>query len=180
MKATKVIVLLLLIMGLSACNDAARREQQAKALMNDANLLMKRDTDVTGQWVDVFVKTFTQENRRKFPANRDFLRPQANQIIKFLDESSRLNNTAAEKYEQAAALSNNPQQRSGMTSIASSFRKSVEANELIKSQMQMVSDESIVDEKIFNERFLHSWELVRQKQDERSRIMEQGKRLLNL
>jgi len=180
MKATGVIVLVFLLVGFSACNDAARRERQSEALMNEANLLVKQDTDVTGKWVDVFVKTFTQENRRKFPANRDFLRPNANQIIEFLDESTRLNNTAAEKYEHAAALSNNPQQRSGMTSIASSFRKTVEANGLIKAQMQMVSDESIVDEKIFNERLLHSWELVRQKADERQKIMEEGKRSLSL
>jgi hypothetical protein len=177
-KATRVIVLMFLFVSLSACNDAARRERQSKELMNEANLLMKRDTDVTGQWVNVFAKTFTQENRRKFPANRDFFRAPAAEIIKLLDESSRLNNSAAEKYEQAAALINNAQQRSGMTSIASSFRKTVEANELIKSQMQMVSDETIVDEKTFNERMLHSWDLIRQKQDERSRMMEEGKRLL--
>ena len=180
MTHTRVIVLMFLLVALSACNDAVRRERQSKALMNEANLLVKRDSEVTRQWVDEFVKTFTQENRRKFPANRDFLRTHATQIIKFLDESTRLNNTAAEKYEQAAALINNARQRSGMTKIASSFRKTVEANELIKSQMQMVSDETIVDEKIFNERLLHSWDLVRQKQDESSRSIEEGKRLLNL
>jgi hypothetical protein len=54
----------------------------------------------------------------------------------------------------------------------------VEANELIKAQMQTVSDETLVDGKIFNDRMTHSWELVRQKQDESQQQIHEGRRLL--
>lgn len=178
MPGMKVVLLIVLFAGLSACNSAARREQQMKALASDANLLVKQDTDVTKQWVDEFVKTFTLENRNKFPANRDFLRPHAEKIIKLLDESSRLNNTAADKYEQAVKFAGTEQEQKGLLSFASAFRKTVEANELIKAQMQMVADETLVDGKIFSDRMTHSWELVRQKQDESQQQIQQGRRLL--
>lgn len=89
-----------------------------KELLSDANMLVKQDTGVTKQWADEFVKTFTMENRSKFPANRDFLRPHAEKIMTLLDESSRLNNTAADKYEQAVKLSGNEEQRQGRMSFA--------------------------------------------------------------
>ena len=178
MPATRVILLMFLLVGVSACNNAARREQQIKALASDANMLIKQDTGITQQWVDEFVSAFTQENRRKFPANRDFLRTHAEQIIKLLDESSRLNSSATDKYEQAAQLAVNEQQRKALRAFASAFQKTVEANELIKSQMQSVSDEALVDEKIFNDRLKHGWELAGQKQAESQQQIEEGRRLL--
>lgn len=178
MPATRVVLLIILLAGCAACNSAARREQQMKALASDANMLVKQDTDVTKQWVDEFVKTFTVENRNKFPANRDFMRTHAEKIIKLLDESSRLNNTAADKYEQATKFAASDQERQGLLSFASAFRKTVEANELIKAQMQMVSDETLVDGKIFSDRMTHSWELVRQKQDESQQQLHEGRRLM--
>lgn len=178
MPATRVVLLIVLLVGFAACNSAARREQQMKALASDANLLIKQDTGVTHQWVDEFVKTFTVESRNKFPANRDSLRPHAEQIIKLLDESSRLNNTAADKYEQATKFAGSDQERQGLLSFASAFRKTVEANELIKAQMQMVSDETLVDAKIFSDRMTHSWEFVRQKQDESQQQFHEARRLL--
>lgn len=176
--ATRVILLMFLLVGVSACNNAARREQQIKALASDANMLIKQDTDITHQWVNEFVKAFTQENRSKFPANRAFLRTHAEQIIKLVDESSRLNNSAADKYEQAASLSSNEQQRKGLRLFVSAFRKTVEANEMIKSQMQSVSDETLVDAKVFNDRLKRSWELIGQKQAEGQQQIEEGRRLL--
>ena len=178
MPATRVVRLIVLLIGFSACNSAARREQQMKALLSDANMLVKQDTGVTKQWADEFVKTFTIENRSKFPANRDFLSTHAQQIIKLLDQSSGLNNSAADKYEQAAKLSGNEQERKGLLSFVSAFRKTVEANELIKAQMQTVSDATLVDGKIFNDRLTHSWELVRQKQAESQQQFDEGRRLL--
>ena len=178
MPATKVVLSIVLLLGFAACNSAARREQQMKALLSDANMLVKQDTGVTKQWADEFIKTFTPENRSKFPANRDFLRPHAEKIITLLDESSRLNNTAADKYEQAVKLSGNEQQRQALRSFVSAFRKTAEANELIKAQMQTVSDETLVDGKIFNDKMTRSWELVRQKQAESQQQFDEGKRLL--
>jgi len=146
--------------------------------MSEAHTLMKRDTDVTQQWTNEFVKAFTPENRAQFPANRNFLRTHAARIVKLLDESSSLNSSAADKYEQAAKLSGNDQQHRGMTAFVSGLRKAGEASELLKIQMQMVSDETVVDEKMFNEKFARSWQLIGQKRREIDSQFEEGKRLM--
>ena len=178
MPVTRTIPLLIfLVIGFSGCNTDSR-ERQLKALLDEGQQLIKRDADVTQQWSNVFVKVFTPENRAQFPANRDFLRTHAAEIIKLLDESSSLSNSAAAKYEQAAGLSDNDQQRRGLTAFAAGFRKSVEGTGIIKSQMQMVSDETVSDQKIFNEKFSHSWRLVKEKQEQSYAHFEEGKRLL--
>ena len=179
MPLARVTLLIFLLVAFSGCNNVTR-ERQSKVLLREANELIKRDTDVTQQWTDEFVKAFKTENRAQFPANRDFLRAHAARIIKLLDESSGLNDSAAAKYEQAAGLSGNDRQHRGMASFASGFRKTVEVNELIKSQMQMVSDETVVDQKSFNEKFSHSWQLIQQKRSESQHNFDEGKRLLSL
>ena len=173
-RITLLIVLLVVFFG---CKQVSR-EQQVKALLSEANDLLKQQTEVTGQWTDEFVKVFTAENRKQFPANRDFLRLHAEKIVKLLDESSSLGNKTAEKYEQAARLSRDDQQRTGLSWFASSFRKAVEVDELFKAQMKMVSDERIVDEKTFNEKFLHSGQLIAQKKRESEDDFAQGRRLM--
>ena len=177
MPVARVTLLIFLLVTFSGCNSVTR-ERQSKALMDDAYKLIQRDTDVTQQWTNVVAKTFTRENRAQFPANRDFLRTHAAQIIKLLDESSSLNNSAADKYEQAAVLSVNDQQHRGITSFASGFRKTVELNDILKSLMQTVSDETVADEKTLNEKFSHSWDLVQQKRREIDHDFQDGKRLL--
>ena len=171
----KVTLLTFLSVFFCGCNDVAK---QQKALMSDANTLIIRDGDVTQRWLSEFAKVFTEENRAKFPSNRDFFRTHAAQILNLVDESSRLNNSAAEKYEQAAALSSNEQERRGMRLFVSSFRKSAEASGMVRSQMQIVSDETVVDAKTFNQKIVDSWRLIEQKQRESAQDMKEGKRLL--
>ena len=97
----RVILLIVLLVTLSSCNNVTPEQQQTKALLNEAVELIKRDTDVTGQWVNEYGKAFNPDQRAQFPANRSFLRTQAEKIIKLLDESSTLNNSVAAKYEHA-------------------------------------------------------------------------------
>ena len=175
MPAARVILPVFLSLLFCGCKDVG---EQQKALVSEAHTLVRRDTDVTHQWTNIFVKVFTTDNRDKFPSNRDFFRTHAEEIIKLVDESSRLNNGAADKYEQAAALSSNEQQRRGMQSFASSFRKSAEAAGMVKSQMQMVSDQTVVDAKSFNQKLEQSWRLIVQKQRESEADMKEGRRLL--
>ena len=177
MPVPRVTLLIFLLLTLSSCNNATS-ERQRKALMDDALKLMQRDTDVTQQWSNEFNRTFTKENRAMFPANRDFLRTHAAQIIKLLDESSSLNNGAADKYEQAAVLSANDQHQRGITFFASGFRKTVELNEILKSLMQTVSDETVGDEKALNEKFSHLGSLGKQKRREIDQDFQEGKQLL--
>ena len=175
----RVTLLVLLLLTLSSCNFVTS-ERQLKALLNDASKLMERDTNVTEQWSNEFVRTFTKENRARFPANRDFLRTHAAQIIKLLDESSSLNKSAAEKYEQAAVVSAYDQQQRGLASFASGCRKAVELNEIWKSRMQTVSDETVTDEKALDEKFSHWGRLLEQKRREIDQDFQDGKRLLRL
>jgi hypothetical protein len=177
MLVARVTLLIFLLVTLSGCNDVAR-QRRSKALLNDANKLIARDTEVTQQWTNEVGKTFTPENRAKFPANRDFLRAHAAQIIKLLDESSSLNKSAADKYEQAAELSNNDQQHRGMRSFASGFRRTVEVNGMLKSLMQTVFDESVMDEKALNAKFSDSRDVIQQKRHEVDQEFQAGKRLL--
>lgn len=177
MRPARAILLTLLLVTLLGCNHLSRA-RQSKALLSEAADLMKQDTDITKQWTKEMVTAFTLENREQFPANRDFLRTHAAQIIKLLDESSRLNNNAAVKYEQAAELSGYDDRQRGMTSFASGFRTTVEMNELVKLQMQRVSDQRLADAETFNEGFLQSWQVIQKKQSEREHQFAEGKRLL--
>ena len=174
---TRIALLVALLVVFSGCKQVAR-ELQVKVLLGEANDLIKQQSEVTGRWVNDFVTVFTAENRRQFPANRAFLQSHAEKILQLLDESSSLGNKAAEKYEQAARLSSDDQQRRGLVRVASSFRKDVEVDELFKSQIKIVSDDTIVDAKTFNEKFLHSGQLIAQKKRESERDFAEGRRLL--
>ena len=178
MRAARVTLLIFLLVTSSGCT--AIRERRSKALLVQAYKLIERDTDVTQQWSEEFFKVFTPANRAQFPANRDFLNTHATKIIKLLDESSSLNRSAADKYDQAAGLTSMDQRRRGLTSIASGLRKSAEVNDIIKAQMQMVSDETVVEQKVFNDRFLNSRYEIQQKRREMDHYTEEGKRLLGL
>ena len=178
MQAARVSLLIVLLVTLSGCTVIG--EIQSKVLLRQANKLMERDTDVTQKWSDEFLEVFTPTNRAQFPANRDFLRTHATQITKLLDESSSLNRLAADKYEQAARLLSRDQRRRGLTSIASALRKSAEVNEIFKSLMQIVFDETVVEPKIFNQRFLDTAQQVKLKRREMDQYTEEGKRLLSL
>ena len=179
MPLPRVTLLVFLLLTFSSCNFVTS-ERQSKALMNDALKLMERDTNVTEQWSNEFVRSFTKENRARFPANRDFLRTHAAQIIKLLDESSSLNKSAAEKYEQAAVVSAYDRQQRALASFASGCRKKAELNEIWKSLMQTVSDETVADEKALDEKFSHWGPLLEQKGREVDQDFQDAKRLLRL
>ena len=178
MQAARVSLLIVLLVTLSGCTVMS--EIQSKVLLRQANELMERDTDVTQKWSDEFLEVFTPTNRAQFPANRDFLSTHARQIAKLLDESSSLNRRAADKYEEAARLLSRDQRGRGLTSIAAALRKSAEVNEIFKSLMQIVSDETVVEQKTFNERFLNVAQQVQLKRREMDNYTEEGKRLLSL
>lgn len=177
MLSPRITLLVALLVVFVGCKQGSR-ELQVKVLLGEANNLLQQQSEVTGRWVNEFVTVFTAENRRQFPANRAFLQSRAEKILQLLDESSSLGNKAAEKYEQAARLSSDDQQRRGLGRVASSFRKDVEVDELFKSQIKIVSDDTIVDAKSFNEKFLQSGHLIAQKRRESEHDLAEGRRLL--
>ena len=177
MLSKRIALLVALAIVFVGCKQGPR-ELQVKVLLREANALLKQQSEVTDRWVNDFVTVFTAENRRQFPANRAFLQSHAEKILQLLDESTSLGNRVAEKYEQAARLSSDDQQRRGLARFASSFRKSVEVDELFKSQIKIVSDDTIVDAKTLNEKFLHSGQLIAQKKRESEDDVAEGRRLL--
>src|SRR3954471_5566822 len=147
-----VILLLLLLISFAACRPAAQKVDAA-ALMREANALLDESNKASAQWSKEYSKTFTPQNRAQFPANRESLRAHADNITKLLDENSSYCQKAIEKYDQAVQTIKDEQQRRGANLITSSLRKSLEINEVVKSQMQLLSDERIVTAEAFNAKF---------------------------
>jgi hypothetical protein len=71
-------------------------------------------------------------------------------------------------------------QRRGFSLVTSSLKKGIEVNELHKSQMQLVYDEKIVDEKTFNEKFLEIIKTIQSLNKEIDAEYTEGKQLLGL
>ena len=176
--ATKSVLVLLLVIGLMACKQAASGDQRANDLMNETISLRKQSSKLTEQWSNEYQKAFTTENQTKFPSNRDSLRASADKITAILDEDSSLTRRMLEKYEEAGPLLSKADDRKAVDLIAGALRNTLEVNELVKAQMRLVSDEEIKDGRTLNQRIMQSWEQVRQKQDEGEKQFNEGKRLL--
>lgn len=174
---------ILLFISLTFCLPACRSsvsEPRAKNLVDEANKLLEQQSQVDFTWSREYGQVFSVEQRAKFPSNRDFLRSRAEKLIMLLDESSRLANAAAEKYEQASRLARDDKKKRGMALFASGIKKSVETNQLFKEFAQLVSDTTIQDEKTLNERFTHLKSLIEQKRKEREEKFAEAKRLLGM
>lgn len=180
MTTGRIILLILLALGLSGCQKQPSRVERAKALMREANELLDHDSDLTKQWSAEYQQGFRPEMRAQFPANRDVLRVHAEKIIGILEESSSVSRRVAEKYEQASALSGNDAERRGVALIATSLKETVVAMQLYKSQMRLVSDEKIKDQKTFESQFTHYLQQITQQQHSSDEHYAQGKRLLGL
>ena len=64
--------------------------------------------------------------------------------------------------------------------LVAALRKSMEINEVIKSQMQLISDEQIASEEVFNQKFMAKLKQVGQMESERSAQFAEGRRLLGM
>ena len=179
MTTIRLILVFFLAVGLFGCKPSAQ-DQRAKDLMSEANSLFPQITKLTNEWTNEYKKTFTYENGAKFPGNRDWLSAQADKIITIIDKCSRLDRTMIEKYEEASALSTKEQDRRGISLIAAALRKDLEINELLKSQLQLVSDEQIKDEKTLTEKMRSAWPVIHEKQRESSDLIKEGRRLLGI
>jgi hypothetical protein len=175
----RVIPLLLVLTVFGACKSASRTNDAA-ALMREANSLLAKSTESSTQWTTEYMKAFNPENRAQFPANRQSLKKSADNVIKSLDENSRISNEAIAKYEQATALITDEKQRRGSTMIVSALKTSVEMCGLFKSQMQLVSDEKVTDQKTFNDRFNQIARQIGEKGRENKAQFDEGRRLLGM
>ena len=146
--------------------------------MAEANKLLKEDVRVTSQWSGEYGKLFTPQNRQQFPSNRESFRSSGERLVRLLNESSKLNEEAAGKMDQAARLVSSDNEKKGLTVLTASIRKSIEINNLFKEQALLASDLGIKDQKIFNEKFLNLMSFIQQKSKERDDQQAEGKKLL--
>lgn len=176
MRMPRLFLLLLLIIGFAGCKAAS--EQRAAQLIRNANVQLKESTDLQGQWTAEYMKSFNPQSRAQFPGNRESLRAAADNITRLIDESSRFNNQAISKYEQASGMMNDEQQRRGTILLVSSLKTELRMNDFFKSQMQLASDESIVTKKDFDERFMQITKQISDTAREKESQFNEGRRLL--
>jgi hypothetical protein len=172
-----LLALFLLLLSLPGCGRSTATER-AKTLVTEANELMRRATEIGDQWSREFRQVFTPENRAQFPSNRDSLISRSEKIIALLDESARLANEAAAKFEDASRLMGKDQDKKGLELIAAAMRKGVEIDQLFKALAQIPSDRTINDAKSFNQKSDQITSLYQQKNKERDEQLAEGKRLL--
>ena len=177
MRMVLVVLLVFMVPGFGGCKRASRGQEVA-AKIRAANETLARSTKAGGEWTNEYMKAFNPQSRAQFPANRASLKASAEKVIKSLDEQQRLSKEAIQQYEQAQGMLSDAQQRKGMGLIISSLKKSLQSDDLFKSQMQLVSDESIVDEKTLNERFGRLAEEIGGIRRETQAELEEGRRLL--
>jgi len=173
----RLLILFLLLLSLPGCRRA-NSEQRFQTAFAEANKISDEQIKAMNEWAREFSQVFTEQNRAQFPANRDWLKSRAQKILPLMDQSSRLSDEAIAKYEEASRLMSNEQHRKGLATIAESFRKSGEIEQLFKAQAQLPSDPTITDAKAFNEKFAYFNKLIQQKKKEKDEQFEEGKRLL--
>lgn len=172
----RLLIVFLLLFSLPGCRSAATERSQT--LLNEANQFLDQDLKVMNQWSREFGHTFSEQNRAKFPTNREWLTDQAEKVMPLVDESLRLTNEAAAKYEEAGRLMSKAQDRRAINLIASSFKIEGEMKQLFKAQAQLASDHTINDAKTFNEKFNSLTRLIQEKQKQKDQQFDEGKRLL--
>ena len=177
MSIIRIVLLITLLFSLPGCRPAPSAER-ARELITQANNLLAEDLIITNEWAGEYGRLFSPQNRAKFPSNRESLRSRGERLVRLINESTRLNAGAAEKFEQAAGLISGDKEKRGLTMVAAAIRKTIEMNSLMKEQMALASDEQIKDEKIFNEKFMSLMSLIQQKSKERDEQQAEGKKLM--
>ena len=168
-------VLFLLLFSLAGCRSNS--DERGKVLFSDAVILSRQQTKITERWVRELNVVFTDENGEKFPSNRDWFISQAEKVIPLIDESSRLANETADKYEEASRLMSNERDRRGLEHFAASSRKDVEIGQLYKAILQLASDRTINDKETLIERAVSLRRVIDQMQIQQDEQFQEGRRL---
>ena len=179
MRITRVVLPVLLVIGLCGCKSASR-EKEIADMLNKANAVWAESGTNTTEWTEEYGRAFGLEERAQFPKNRAALRTSADKISKILDEETRLVNYGIQQYEQALALISDERQRKGIGLFVSSMKKNLEGYEFVKSQMRLVTDESIVDATTFEEQFLILGKQFGRANRDSQAQLEEGKRILGM
>lgn len=179
MRMMRVVLLAFLVIAFSGCKGASRGKQAA-ALLAKANTVWAKSGTNTEEWTAEWGRAFGPEGRARFPANRAALQTSGDKIVKILDDEKRLIDEAVRQYEEAIALMTDERQQQGFSLLVSSMKTNLEGYEFVKSQMQLVTDESIVDAKTFEERFLSLGAQFGRTQRVSNAQLAEGKRMLGM
>jgi hypothetical protein len=174
----KFFVLFLLLFSLVGCRSNS--EERGKALFSDAAILVKQQTEITERWARELAEVFTDQNGDKFPSNRDWFISRGEKIIPLIDESSRLANEAADKYEEASRLMSTDRDKKGMALLAASTRKDVEVCQLYKALAQIPFDRTINDKETLIEKAGSLNRIIKQKQIQQDEQFKEGIQLLRM
>ena len=178
MKLSKLRLLLLFVLLLSLAGCKSSSQKRAEALFGEGLKISIEHGKVLERYAREIAQIFTVQNRAKFPANRDWLSNRVHEVLPLLDESLRLENEAAEKFEESSRLWTKEQNRKGVALIAASYRRSAEMKQLFKELLVLPSDPTITDATTFNQKFLHFHQLISQKEKEREAQFEEGRQLM--
>jgi flagellar motor protein MotB len=173
----KLYFVLMLLLAFIVC-QARQYNHQVNDLVREGNKLIEQEADITSQWKAEYVKTFTLENRAKFPANRDNLRSSAENQIKLLEQQQNLLSKTADKFEQASQISKNEKEKKFTSLMAESFRKDIEVNQLFKEQVNLILDDNINDLQTFEAKFKELTQKAEMKIKERDNLQAEAKRII--
>ena len=171
-------VVAFLLFTLACCRSSS--EERGKVLFSDASILLNKQIKITERWARELAEVLTVENGEKFPSNRDWFISRGEKIIPLIDETSRLANEAADKYEEASRLMSDDRERRGFALFAASSRKDVEVCRLYKALAQLASDRTINDKETLNEKIGSLLRLIQQTHKQKDEQFEEGMRLLRM
>jgi hypothetical protein len=158
--------------------QAKQYDQLVNDLVREGNAMIEQDALITSQWKAEFIKTFTPENRAKFPSNRDELRSSAENQIRLLEQQIVLRSGAADKFEQGSRISKNEKEKKFTSLFAASFRKDAEVSQIFKEQTNLVLDSNINDLQTFEARFKELTQKAEMKIKERDDMQTEAKKIL--
>jgi hypothetical protein len=173
----KICLALFLSFAVWGC-QSTRYNQKVNDLAREGNNLLEQEEAVRSDWKIEFGKFFNPENRAKFPANREELRPRAENQIRLLEQMQALSNSAADKFEQASSASNNEKERRFTALTAAAIKKDVESYQLFKEQMKLVLDDEINDSKTFETKFSDLTQRISMKTKESAELKSESERII--
>lgn len=171
-------LLFVLLFSLAGCRSNS--EEQWKIPFNDAAVLRGQYTKVIERWAREIIEVWTEQNGEKFPSNRDWFISRGEKIIPVIDESARLANEAADKYDEASRLASNDREKRAFALFAAASRKDAETTQFAKALVQLASDKTINDKETLNQKVGSLMRSFMQTQKQGQEQFDEGMRLMRM
>ena len=171
-------VLFVLLLSLAGCRSNS--EERWKVPFNDAAILRRQYTKVIERWAREIIEVWTPQNGEKFPSNRDWFISRGEKIVPVIDESARLANEAADKYDEASRLTTNDREKKAFALFAASSRKDAETTQVAKALVQLASDRTINDKETLNQKVGSLIRSFKETQKQGQEQFDEGMRLMRM